>query len=224
MQDAICSLGVGKWFPRGVARLEQSLRDVQWKGGVVTWAHDIQWPQGCPSQRQTPFAFKPWWIRHVADQGFRRILWLDSAYWAFKNPQPIFDRLAETEPGVLLWHCGWSVRQWTSDAAIRWFGLSADEAHQIRMIQASMMAFDLDRGGREFLDRWWESRVTFTGAWTNDNHEVSNDPRCLGHRHDQSAASMVAHEMGIDLVIMPDLCAFAHCPPGETTVIIGAGM
>jgi hypothetical protein len=39
------------------------------------------------------------------------------------------------------------------------------------------------------------------GSWTNQNKKVSNDPRCLGHRHDQSVGSILACQLGMEHII-----------------------
>ena len=39
----------------------------------------------------------------------------------------------------------------------------------------------------------------FHGSWTNNNKEVSNDPKVRGHRHDQIVASVLAHQMNFKI-------------------------
>ena len=51
----------------------------------------------------------------------------------------------------------------------------------------------------EFLRRWQaaSAKGLFRGEWTNDTKSESTDPRCRGHRHDQSAASIIATQLGM---------------------------
>jgi hypothetical protein len=39
----------------------------------------------------------------------------------------------------------------------------------------------------------------FNGNWNNSNNTESTDPRCMGHRHDQTCAELVAHKLAIPL-------------------------
>jgi hypothetical protein len=54
----------------------------------------------------------------------------------------------------------------------------------------------------KFLDEWeiTAKNGSFIGAWINDNLEVSPDLRVRGHRHDQTAASVIACKLGMDLL------------------------
>jgi hypothetical protein len=57
---------------------------------------------------------------------------------------------------------------------------------------------------QEFLRIWLDKAVdgsTFPGSWTNHQREVSADPRVLGHRHDQSAASLIAWQLDMGFIV-----------------------
>jgi hypothetical protein len=55
---------------------------------------------------------------------------------------------------------------------------------------------------------------TFKGAWSNENKQVSDDPRVLGHRHDQTAASVIATRLG--MTDWTNHGVFYDEKPGET--------
>ena len=66
---------------------------------------------------------------------------------------------------------------------------------------ANVMGLDLsDERAVKFIQQYYEKAndgITFKGAWTNKNFEVSKDKRVLGHRHDQTAASVIAWKLGM---------------------------
>jgi hypothetical protein len=83
-------------------------------------------------------------------------------------------------------------------------------------IQASAIGlrFDADRG---FLDQWLGYVPLFHGAWHNHACEVSTDPKCTGHRHDQSVASILAYRLGFRNLHTPPLCVYNN-PTAETVI------
>jgi hypothetical protein len=102
---------------------------------------------------------------------------------------------------------GWTVGQWTSDAALDIYGVKREDALRMQLCYACVVGIDLSSEiGVTFLERWASLRDAgaFVGPWTNEGGAASADPRCLGHRHDQSAASWLAHDMGIPMAHMPD--------------------
>ncbi len=51
--------------------------------------------------------------------------------------------------------------------------------------------------------------------WKNDEQQVSADPRVRGHRHDQTAASIIAWQLGMDRVTAHDTYfQYYECPSG----------
>ena len=64
------------------------------------------------------------------------------------------------------------------------------------------MAFDFRHPiTSQFLDMWKEccKAGLFRGAWKNDQKTESQEERCLGHRHDQTSAELIADKLGIKL-------------------------
>jgi hypothetical protein len=84
----------------------------------------------------------------------------------------------------------------------------------------------------ELLKRWcWQDpRQVITGHHTNIGHKgrnvgfVSADPRVKGHRHDQTALSILAHRIGMDeLIDRPKFTAYLGSET-EETVLVNQGM
>ena len=154
----------------------------------------------CPPHSKDPYAFKLYAIEHARFRGYDIVIWLDSPNRLVK---PIDDWLPKiSEVGVYLQRDGWLCGQWANDNCLKYFGVTRDEAMQIPNIYASIMAFDFrTQVASKFLERWKAAcdAGAFRGNAKNDTGTESNDTRCLGHRHDQTCAELVAYQMGIEI-------------------------
>ena len=69
--------------------------------------------------------------------------------------------------------------------------------------------------GVDFLMDWHRYACdgdSFKGTWGNENGQMSKDPRCEGHRHDMSVASLLAHKYGMKM--SPGGTYLAYIGPG----------
>lgn len=200
-KTCIINFAKGHWYPRGQSRLIQSLKDTGYSGDLYAWNDERN--LSVPPHEMMPYAFKIGAFNHVADLGHRLILWCDAAVFAIKNVQPIFDHIEKH--GHILFHSGFNCAQWTSDACLKQCAVSRDAAEKMPMYMACCMGLNLDHPrSMEFLRRLTERAldgISLPGAWRNDAHQVSQDPRCQGHRHDQSIGSIMAAQQGMDITI-----------------------
>jgi hypothetical protein len=198
MKKAIINFAKGAWYPRGQERLLRSLIDVGWDGDVHYFTDENQ--IGCPTHQERPYAFKPHALKYAVQHESDIVLWADAACWAVKSLDPLFDHIARE--GHAFFHSGWNCGQWSSDSALAHFGLTRDQAWEMPMLMACCFGLDLRTPkAKEFLRRWEESIPSFPGPWTNNMQEASADTRCLGHRHDQTAASIIAAQLEMPLII-----------------------
>lgn len=201
MSNCIVSIGVGGWYADGIKRLERSLIHHGWSGGMELHTH---YPKGCPTHQDDPYGFKVWAIENARSKGYDRVLWLDASAWAIGNPLPVFQR-AETE-GHYFWTSGYKSGNWCSDECLDYFGVTRDQAMNIDMLYALVMCLDFrsDRTKLFFDDLKRSLRDgMFRGPWKADGHP---DERYLGHRHDQSCASLIAHKYGMSIDETHTLC------------------
>jgi hypothetical protein len=186
-----------QWYPRGAARLAESLGRVKY-GGATWFATDEQ-QIGCPTHQESPYAFKPAMFAKAADDGYDLALWCDAAIWACRPLEPVFDHI-QTH-GHMLFYNG-MVGNWSSDAALESFGINRDTAMGINEIIGCCIGLNLKHPRSQlFLKLWREKSMdgkTFPGSWHNNNQEVSKDPRVRGHRHDQTAASIIAWQLEME--------------------------
>jgi hypothetical protein len=179
--------------------LIRSIRKFYPKATVFAFRSFTEIHPDCPSHSDNPYAFKMYAIEHARFRGYDIVIWLDSPNRLVK---PIEEWLSQiSSVGVYLQRDGWWCGQWVNDNCLKYFGITRDEAMTIPNIYASIMAFDFRNPiASEFLSRW--KKACFDGAFRgkakNDTKSESQDPRCLGHRHDQSCAELIAYQMGIE--------------------------
>lgn len=84
-------------------------------------------------------------------------------------------------------------------------GYSRDEAEEIAQPMSGVYGLKMDHPvGREVNRRMIEyskREGAFFGPWRNHQNIASHDPRCLGHRHDQTILGFIIHEMNLEMHI-----------------------
>jgi hypothetical protein len=193
-------------------RLGESLKRVQFDGDFLFW--DEEFPEGCPSHFDAPFAFKAYCFYAASRLGYTQILWMDSTCVAIRPLSPIFESINQN--GYVLFNNNYdqSLGQWISDEALAFNQLSREDAMTIPEIPCSVIGLDLSSDiASSFLSQWHQimsDGVTAKGTtseiqdWAeyqeifwNRNNRISQDPRVKGHRCDQPAAGIVAHRLGM---------------------------
>jgi hypothetical protein len=225
MKTCILNYASGAWYPNGQARLVKSLNDVG-NSDIPCFVWKDHTQLGCPPHQQVPYAFKPYALQHAKDMGYELALWCDASVWAIKNIQPVFDYLSTHSH--LFFHNS-CIGRFTSDACLAGFGLSRDDAMNLSGLMGICMGFNLTAPvTQEFLRQWLaksKDGFSFPGAWKNDQQQVSKDPRCAGHRHDQSVASIIALNLKMELLIAHETF-FSYWEPvmKDSVVLTAQGM
>jgi len=156
---------------------------------------------GSPYHKESPYEFKIHSIERARDLGYDIVIWCDSPTRLVKSPTDFIKTIEEH--GLYLQKDGWVNGQWANDKTLEWFGVSRDDAMNIPAIYACIIGFDFRHSiTQEFIDMWKLSSKNglFVGNWKNDTNSESKDSRCLGHRHDQSCAELIAHKLKIKLL------------------------
>lgn len=209
----VISLGAGrKGFTESLKRLEESLVRVRFKGDFLVW-NDVL-PEGSPTQFEAPMAFKTFCFHEAEKRGYEEILWIDAPIVALRSLEPIFAVMRENGYVTFANNYGQSLGQWSSDEVLDLHGISREEAMSIPETPTSVIGLNLRTElGSQFLDRWHRMNtdgLTCRGitraittvqdhyaiAWNKDGC-VSKDQRVGGHRFDQTAAGIVAHQLGL---------------------------
>lgn len=153
---------------------------------------------GSPSHTHNPYAFKVYAIDAVRSKGYDIVIWSDSINRVSK-PLDTFLRDVQAV-GVYLPRDGWKVGEWANDNSLRYFGVTRDEAMTIECCYACILGFDFKNPiAQQFFATWKKAceEGVFQGFWDNTRQTESRDPRCRGHRHDQTCADLIAHKLGI---------------------------
>jgi len=225
-------------YPAGQARLERSLGQVGYRGGIRLWPPG-DFPTGCPTQMEAPFAFKPYCLAEARAQGWKAVLWLDARCLVVRSLDPIFEAI-EANGYVLFKNAAHRVGEWASDQALAAFGLSREHALALPEVNSAAIGLHFDsRIGVEFLERWHEAarhEVAFRGirepleSWDdyedvkwNVSGRASSDPRVHGHRHDQTIAGILGGRLGMELTpdgLEDSMAREADSPLRPTTAIL----
>jgi hypothetical protein len=217
----ILNFAKGGWYPRGQERLMRSLVTVGYNDDIGFCSDESQ--IGCPTHQEAPYAFKPAMFERARLEGRRYVLWCDASTWAIKSLGPVFDYIAKT--GHMLFYNG-MVGNWSTDAALKSFGIDRETALGVNEIMGCCIGLDLfSERSLEFLRIWKEKSrdgITFPGSWHNQNQECSADPRVLGHRHDQTAASIIAWKLGMEKVVAHETFYQYYENPAHMAYVEGA--
>lgn len=237
MKRCVVNVATGARYIRGQQRLIASMRDIS----TVTWAD--QMPPESPEHHDVPYAFKAFALCYAREtMGFDTLLWADSPMLPIRDMEPLWQKI-ETE-GVWIARNGWANSEWCADSSYAdlFPGVPIEEArtlnsqipHVVATCFGISMRHEVGRGILEEYLRLARDTLAFCGPWINTNAPNSPAgcglPRCapcgpptvLGHRHDQSALSVLAHRFGVQLTDCP---AFFSYRGGEkdSTIMVADG-
>jgi hypothetical protein len=189
-------------FPRGLRRIEEKLKKYHFSGEFIRW--EKHYPDGSPTQQQAPFAFKPFCFYEAHKRGHQLILWMDASILIRRGIEPLFDLI--DRDGYLIFQEDHSVGQFCTDNALKPLGITREESFTMPSCWSSVLGLNLaDQRSMEFLRQWKERAtdgITFPGPkWSGVRgwpRTASQDPRVKGHRYDQTAASVIALQLGMD--------------------------
>lgn len=236
MRAIICTVALGGAYPRAVARMIEAFH--QHSPGFEIQAHVNTLPFGAPANviedgyDYTGYAAKPFALASAMMSGADIAILLDASFYPIRSIHPLIDHIARN--GYYLCKNGYRVGEWCSDRAVPRLGMTREKL--MEMEECSSYAVGLNfADGRcvELLHRWCgfaADRLTFPGPHTNllengrNRGFVSSDRRVRGHRHDQSALSVIANLMEMtNWCERPLFTAYAG-HEDERTVLMNRGM
>jgi len=166
-------------YAQGIARLSDSLRDNS--EGIDFLGFIGESSLGCKPHTEDNYAFKVAATQVAIDQGYTSILWLDASCFAIGQMQPIFDIVQST--GFIFQESGFMLGQWCNDRTLKYFGISRDEAYNIKLMgNAGLLGFDYSTEvGKEFWAMYSKSQQDgmFNGGWDDHRHDISCASACL---------------------------------------------
>ena len=243
MKVSITCVAIGGWYPRGLTRMVHKFAELtpheKWIGPnfrILPWLNAK--PPGTPNIIEggydyTPYAAKPHALFDAINgHGADIAILLDASFWPVRDITPLIDHVADR--GYYLCRNGYSVGQWATDRCLAWFNWKRDYAMHVPDVSSYCVGIHREHtDAMRALQDWCDMSVRETIAGPHENQRrgggrnpgwCSDDPRCLGHRHDQTVLSIVAHARGLnELTCRPKFTAYKGCED-ETTVLVCEGM
>jgi hypothetical protein len=185
-------------FQRGQERLKKSLIQYGYQGDVLLFNEFSQ--VGSKVHLEVPYQFKVYAIEKARQMGYDIVLYCDASLYAIREVMPVINHIIDN--GYLMEYCGFSVGQFSTDICLEKFGLTRDEAMDIGLHSAGFTGLNFQNElATNFFDKWFQSakeEITFKGDWNNNSKQCSQDDRCLGHRHDQTTASIISYQLEME--------------------------
>lgn len=227
---------MGQSYVKGQWRLKSQLT------GENTRFYTNGYPVHCPTHQDVPYAFKAYALKEAA--AFHDVLlWCDSS--VVLGSRPLADLWEKIErDGYWIGRNGFTNYEWTATEAYSFLFPEAiktghwEEMRDVnkRIPHVIATAFGLDvrsQTGRAFLDEYLRLAQTraFCGPATNSNFpgaQFSGNPaKCApcgpadvrGHRHDQTAASVIAWRLGMKLSDSPEWFAYRGGETDKTCLV-----
>ncbi len=190
MKDCIVNVAHGDWYPSGQDRLRRSLEKVVFSGDLLFWKNEFLCGR---SHAEFPYGFKAFSMDEARKQGYKRVLWLDAAFIVVKPVAPFFDYIDEVGY-FFMDNPGFNTGEWCSDAALGPLKLEREDSFNWPHCMSGILGLNFNRQVcHDFLDEW--VKLAADGQTFKDSG--STDKRVRGHRHDQTAASIVSKRLGM---------------------------
>ncbi len=223
MKPCVVDVAIGGNYPAGQDRLVGSLAKVGYLGARLMYRDAL--PPGSPAHAENPYAFKWYALREAERAGNDLLIWVDASVWFTHDLTPLMTRVEKD--GYYFQPAGFNVGQWCTDDALPKLGVGREEAFGISMVAATYFGLSTKWTGYQQLMSWMFDRISngaFRGPWTNADHKASNDPRVLGHRHDQTALSVIIKKMGLEMNYASPLFVYDTPTPVSTAIAHARGM
>ena len=195
----------------GAERLRSAVNHQGAGAECMFWLNSL--PATCPPHSVSPYAFKAYALREAADQEEHcSILWIDASIYPIRNMAPLWQKI-EVD-GYYLCNNGWLNAQWTADSAYEDLDVSREDNWKIKHCVAGVIGLDTRHAvATSFLEEYYRLSRTkaFRGPTWNSNFQRKTEsgiieypyrgwmrsgpcgpPDVMGHRHDQTAASVIA--------------------------------
>lgn len=222
---AVVNVSFGERFLRGQQRLKSIL--AQQGETFIGWN---SLPPGSPFHEDTPFAFKAFALQDAVLHGHKVLLWSDSSILPVRPLSPLWDLIerqgywfsCNLPHGTVM--KAYTNGQWTCDSALEPLGITRKVSFRFPHVIATAFGLDLRHEiAQNFLGEYLRLAIegeAFRGPFSNDKRQASLDRHVLGHRHDQTAASVIAWRLGMTLTTPPEWIVDGLTPTEKTVLEI----
>jgi hypothetical protein len=215
VKECIISCGVGGWYPKGIDRMGDSLKKVEFKGDFVGMK---ELPKGSPTHQENPYAFKIYAIKEAVRFSYKKIMWCDCSLYAVKNPLSLFHQ------NIFGFHTGFNVANTATDVVLNETGLTRDEAEMIPEIATGCIGLDFNTQIAKKAFNLWADYMK-AGLFKNSRYHSgqSKDKRFMFARQDQTMWSIALHKLGVSLP-QTDNVIYHESPNKKNAIFIVHGL
>lgn len=188
--NAVVNYASHGWFLEAQQRLADSLARYD-----PASQHCMYGPQQIDPAAFPSYRFK---LRAIMLSGAPRILWLDAANYLTKPIEAIWRDIARQGYAIQWNDPACKLGIWSSDHALEVFGITRNEAMGLPDCAAGLIGLNLEHPAGWAIYGAWRGAMlqgVFDGPRSNREGQCSSDPRCKGHRQDQTALSLILHKL-----------------------------
>lgn len=229
MKRFVVNVSTGRYVG-GARRLQSAVTQFSPDTAVLSWLDEM--PPGSPSHRDIPYGFKAHAMNQAVKAGADAVLWADASILPIRMLDGLWTQIERD--GYWICRNGWMNSEWTCDAAYTDLGVTREENARIPHVVATSFGVSMKHEtGKRIFDEYLRLAQTraFCGPWMNSKHadyaSMLINGRCApcgpanvrGHRHDQTALSLIAWRNACTLTDPPQVFAYRG---GETerTVLV----
>ena len=195
-----------KNYPRGLKRLVNHLKNSDFKGHIL-WKLG-GWPDldgGSLKLAHVPYAFKVSMFREAQKKGYKKVLWLDTAFLPVGSINSLFDIIEQQ--GYFAVQNSHTIGPWMNGLASSAFALSLDEVQDIISCCGGAIGVDFRTfTGQRIIDSWYqaaENRIAF-----------------FSPRSDQNALSILLHTQGLHNLEPHSHIAHSLAQVNDTSILV----
>jgi hypothetical protein len=213
------------WYVTFQDRLIAAVNRVDPECGICAWR---EIPTGWPSHQDRPYGFKCRALVSAGAAGNDLLLWCDAPIVPVRSMKPLWDRIEKD--GYWIARNGWNNYEWTATDAYKVLfpDLSLNQARRLNKdiphVVASAFGINVAHPvGQMLISEYFRLCDTeaICGPWKNAPETHCGPIDVLGHRHDQTILSVVAHNLGLKLTDCPDI--FSYAPGADTSILVSDG-
>lgn len=173
-----CNFSSVPKYYNGQQRLKSSLEKYNEPYKLYTQEYEI----GSPLHKENMYAFKPYTMKKLRDEGYTHVLWLDASMELISSLDSIFSEIEKE--GYFFQDSGWLNNRWTTKKAKEYFGTDEGE-----MISSGVLGINFNSEiGNEFFNQWL--KASDDGMFNGEYKDF---------RHDQSIASLIAYKLNMKI-------------------------
>lgn len=212
MSRCVVNVSTGRYVI-GQKRLRRALAEFSPASALAFWRDKL--PTGSPTHQELNYAFKGHALEH-ARRTHDVLLWCDASILPIRDLEPLWKRIEEH--GYWISDNGYWNSEWTAMNTLPLLGVSTEENERIPHLATTAFGIDLRQEiGRKFADEFFRlaKNGSFHGPWVGGPG--------VQHRHDQTAASVIAYRLKMKPTYPPRWFAYKG---GETveTILMAHGI